>query len=500
MLPIVCQEVLTADRPLRRRILEYADRLRGQELFVEDGAYRDLAVVKTESAPALILDDFTDVSLFTESSLFLEQRARLRAQSGDTVVTVTPPDVAYDDYLTRQLGLGDVRWLSPRAAGDSMRLAQTCWTDRRMRRELVRALRAGGLRYVHPHMGNRAIWRMARLLSLAAHRRLRVLAPPPALTRWVTDKVAFAKLVADFLDPAMTPQTTSAHGFAHLSQRVRALAQSHRYLGLKVPDSAGGFGNLVLEAAPLRQLPLSELHDHLRTLLPLDRWPANKPMLVGVWETNVLESGSLQTWIPPLAEGDPIFEGLFSQLLTGEEGCFVGCCPLELPPSISRPLLAATARLTLLFQQLGYVGRCSFDFLLVGDDLESARLEFIECNARWGGTSVPMTCVNRLFGDWRQQPFAAVAIDHVLPVACRFRDVMDWLGPDLLRRLPGSTTGWLLPFATGRIESLRGLNWIVLGRDIEQVKQRVRQDLPKRLALWRATSGSSHPARAESHI
>ena len=52
--------------------------------------------------------------------------------------------------------------------------------------------------------------------------------------------------------------------------------------------------------------------------------------------------------------------------------------------------------LTVLFQELGYVGRCSFDMVLVGESIDNCRVEFIECNARWGGTSIPMTLVNRL--------------------------------------------------------------------------------------------------------
>ncbi len=213
-------------------------------------------------------------------------------------------------------------------------------------------------------------------------------------------------------------------------------------------------------------------------------------MLAGVWESNVVESGSLQTWIPPMADGDPVLEGVFSQMLSGEAGCFYGCCPLELPPDISRSLGEAASKLTLLFQQLGYVGRCSFDFLLVGSELESARVEFIECNARWGGTSVPMTCVNRLFGNYRRQPFAAVAVDHLLPHHATFTEVADWLGPDLFHRCHGSTAGWLLPYATGRIAALQGLDWIVFGSDAAQVRQRVKHDLPNRLASWRSASGS----------
>jgi hypothetical protein len=43
--------------------------------------------------------------------------------------------------------------------------------------------------------------------------------------------------------------------------------------------------------------------------------------------------------------------------------------------------------------------------ILTGSDLESSEIKFIECNGRWGGTSLPMTLMNRIFGDWRNQSF-----------------------------------------------------------------------------------------------
>ncbi len=224
MLPIVSQAPLFANLPVRRRIEEYANQLRRQARFREDAAYRELAVRRIESAPMVVLDDFTDISLLTAGSLYLDQRARMRAEAGDIVVTLTPRDVAFDQYVSQSLAFGDVRWLTPHTSHGSLRLAQACWTDRYVRRSLVRAIRSQGLRYVHPHMGNRDVWRMAQLLTLAAHRRLLVLAPPPALTRWATDKVAFAQLVADLLAPAWAPPTTSAYGFAHLSRRVHELS------------------------------------------------------------------------------------------------------------------------------------------------------------------------------------------------------------------------------------------------------------------------------------
>lgn len=60
-----------------------------------------------------------------------------------------------------------------------------------------------------------------------------------------------------------------------------------------------------------------------------------------------------------------------------------------------------------VFQHLGYVGRCSFDMMLVGPNIQESEIELIECNGRWGGTSLPMTLMNRMFSDWQTQPFTS---------------------------------------------------------------------------------------------
>jgi hypothetical protein len=48
--------------------------------------------------------------------------------------------------------------------------------------------------------------------------------------------------------------------------------------------------------------------------------------------------------------------------------------------------------------------------ILLGEDPEHARIEFLECSGRWGGALLPITLMNRLFGDWQVQPYAATGL------------------------------------------------------------------------------------------
>ena len=496
MLPIIQHSEFEVPPKVRSVAARYAEQLTATGRFRGDQQFIRHTVKGLDDAPSLILDDFTDITLFPMDSLFLEQRGRLRARQGDLYVTSTPGDHDFDDYIVRQLRLGKVDWRWPRNQPASHQTARTCWVDRGLRRALVRAIRSDGLQYIHPHMGNSNVWRLAQLLSQASHRPVQVISPPPAVAHWANDKVAFAHLVSDLLGHQLVPRTTAAYSFTLLSQQVRELADHHPRLGLKTPHAAGGLGNILLDTGPIRGLPLREIDDHLRRLIKPNQWPPGTPMLVDVWENNVLESASVQTWIPPLATADPVLEGIFSQMTVGNAGHFVGCVPLQLPDHVESQVNSATSVISLLFQQLGFVGRCSFDFLLIGDDLENAKPEFIECNARWGGTSIPMTLVNDLFGDYCNQPFAAIATDNAFPRDTTFRQVCEALEDVIFRKkIDGSCTGWLIPFNPGRLQQHYGLNWIVFGETMEQVQHRIRHQLPNFLASLGHRFGTGNPYR-----
>ena len=126
---------------------------------------------------------------------------------------------------------------------------------------------------------------------------------------------------------------------------------------------------------------------------PLERigWHGEQRLLVSLWEERVLSSLSSQIWIPPRAAGPPVVEGLCEQALEGLECRFVGTRPAEPPPHVERQVVDRSWLLARLFQELGYVGRCSFDTIVVGRSLDEACVRFIECNGRWGGSSAPMT-------------------------------------------------------------------------------------------------------------
>lgn len=379
-------------------------RLRGRPTALSEGGF----IRRIEDRPTLHLDDFSDISIPTcyfETLEHLEDRARVRAGEGDVVASNVEPEPGYEEYCRRSLGLGEVAWLRARTLGRRTSLALACWSDRELRETLVSLFRERRLDYIHPHMGSFAVWALAALLSAAAGRAVHVIAPPPALARAVNDKVWFSSVIRRLLGDEWIPRTEEAYNFATASVLVRELASEAERIVIKLPDSAGGGGNLVVDPAPLRRLSLGALRARLKALMQPLEWEGRRRILIGAWESDVLASPSVQLWLPPIGAGSPVVEGLFEQVLEGEQGFFVGNRPARLPKRVADRIVEAGWLVARLLQELGYVGRCSFDLLLVGPDLGRCRVEFIECNGRWGGTSLPMSLMNRLFGDWASREY-----------------------------------------------------------------------------------------------
>ncbi len=426
-------------------------------------------------APTLHLDDLSSIPLLNRffDVNCVEDRARLRADSGDLVAICGRHVPEFEVYSSAQLGLGSVPWLNARSK-NPLAVASACWTDKEIRQRLLQEVKADRLRYLHPHMATLPVWVLATKLSRAANRAVEVIGPPPSLTKSVNDKVWFADVAKRLLGPDAVLPTHHVWNYATLSRLVRELAANSRELVIKIPDSAGGAGNLVLRSARFRTLSLAEIGASLKTRLADLEWEGRQHVLVGSWEADVLSAPSVQIWVPPPGEGFPVVEGLFQQMVSGREGFFMGSRTARLPQALERVIVERAWLLTVLFQELGYIGRCSFDLVLVGEDLENCRVCFVECNGRWGGTSLPMTLMNRIFGDWRRQPYATHETKVEGLDRLSFSDVLDILGEDLYDISTGR--GHLLVFNPRGLEPRSSIHIIALADSWDHAEQVVRRE------------------------
>lgn len=460
------------------------------ELAAEE-QFRRFVPERLDEAPALCLDDLSDIPFLNHGLdvSFMQDRAFLRAGDGDYVATRGQAIEEFDVYRQGRLRLGDVVTLRPNPRAETRGLAAACWLDRKVRRALIHAFRSDELFYVHPHMGNYAVWELAALIHQASRRPVKVIAPPPGVTKWANEKLAFTETVRRLFGAELTPTTERASNLTALSERVREMAHKAKTLGVKVPSSAGGGGTVMVDTSDLKSLSRVAIRTRLKEMLPPDVWQDEGCMLVDVWETEVLSDASVQVWIPPPDESLPLVEGVFEQMLEGPEGAFVGSRPRRFPPSVEQEIVDRSWVLSRVYQRLGYIGRCSFDLLLVGDRLEEAQLKFIECNGRWGGTALPMTLMNRLVGDWRTKPYASrgchvEGLDRVT-----FSDLLDFFTADLFDKASG--VGSIVFYNAGRMRARSAVNVLVMAETWEEARRIVTVEMPKRLRLLVADRGAN---------
>ena len=337
-----------------------------------------------------------------------QHRARLRCDDGDVFVTVTPPARGYERYCHEQLGLGAPTHLRAAATGNPLTVAAGCRHPDILSRLVDTARRAGGLD-IHPYMGIEDVWDLAAAIAAAADEPVSVLAPPPPVTWIANDKARFAELVELTLGPGWMPEAVICRTPDDMERHLRTLSQRHGAVALKRTRCASAMGNKVFASPVVAAATEAALTADVVGFLRRTEWPDGEEVLVVAWEDAVC-SPSTQLWIEP--DAPPRLDGIYEQVLAGSEQVFVGSRPSTLPVPVNRAVAEAAVRVATALQQLGYVGRCSFDHLVLGDLEAGFTVRFTECNGRWGGTSAPMHLVDRVVSGPRP-PYRAQ--DIVLP-------------------------------------------------------------------------------------
>ncbi len=463
-LPVIEQVPTTIPADEYRRLKTLADKLVHNEpaLTAIDIFGDGLAVGMPDDLPAVVLADHSEIALYDRrGDTSLEYRMLLVAQSGDLAIIGARRSPDFEAYCRDWLGLGAVQVLALPETGDPLPIgpAERCRSNAAVITSLTDTARQHKGLIVLPYMGTGEVWMLASEIARRACVPVHVAAPPPRLVRRVNDKIWFGARVREVLGAAALPPSYSTFGPAALAARVAAIARQNEQVVVKLPDSASGQGNLVLPARELRDMPLAELRRRLIGLLEGLGWRGTFPLLAGVWDAPVLANPSVQLWIPLAADGPPVVEGLFDQCIEGPQARFVGASLSRLPAQWQQRIADEAARLAFLFQQLGYFGRCSLDVVLVGEDLDDATLHWIECNGRWGGTSLPMTIANRLVPDWQHRTTLIVQRPLQFDPARSFAEVTGRLERQLLQA--GHGDQGIVFLSPGGIEDGTGLNFLV---------------------------------------
>lgn len=417
------------------------------------------------SGPSLFYEDHSEISLVrkwvTEAYKY---RIALLARTGDLLAVSGPRKTAFEKYLRDVLALGQLEFITLPSDGDGPNVSTTSKLlgDETAIARLVTLARAAGSLNIVPYISCGGAWQLAEAIATQSGAEVRVAAPSPRLARRINDKLWFTRRVAELLGCQALPPSHLAFGPAALAARVARLARSNAQVVIKVPDSAGSIGNVVLAAETIRGLDIAGVRDLILGFLDSIGWRQTFPLMVGVWEAPVLMSPSVQAWIPTKEEGTPVIEGIFVQNIAGDTGRFIGAERVEPMPPYGDRLAHDAMLFTTLFQELGYYGRCSFDALFVGETEAEASLHWVECNARWGAVSIPMTLVNRLTRDWEHVP--SIVIHRYLSTSTThdLDQVLNLLDSHLFR--PGASAG-VVVIALGDAITGNGLEFMVIAPD-----------------------------------
>jgi hypothetical protein len=361
---------------------------------------------------ALVLADQGEIALFSNRvPSLLEYRMTALTDKGDMLL-VHRRERSYEHYLSKYLGLRDIEFIESQGSSDRPIIVQCLENATLLSRICEQARKAGGLT-LHSYLTSGNVWRFAQAVAQATNVPISVCGPSSRISRRANDKLWFSDCVRQLFGPEAIPPSYAAYGPAAAIGQLRRLARRSARVVVKVPSSAGSLGNIAFERDYIEKMDNAQLRRQLLDLLYARGWRDAYPFLVGVWNCAVKSSPSVQMWIPNAEEGDPVAEGIFEQNVTGPHGTFVGASRSRLPTHLRKLLLEEALTVGLLFQKLGYFGRCSLDAIVPTDNGSTRAIQWIECNGRWGGVSLPMTLVHRLVPP--EQADGLVVVQHKGP-------------------------------------------------------------------------------------
>ena len=347
--------------------------------------------------PSLLIGDQSEISLLRASGSQLDYRMSLLAHPGDYVL-VRQRTPAFEEYLADYLNLVDVTFLQADRTDLAPVAAQALQLDSLINSCADAAREFGGLT-LKPYLTSGHIWRLAKKISETAIRDVHVCGPSPRIMRRANDKLWFSDLARQIIGTSATPPTRAAYGPAATAGLVRQISRTAKQVIIKVPDSAGSAGNIRLASDDIADISVTELRRFLLSRLRRTGWQDRYPVLVGVWDQNVLCSPSVQLWLPHPQDGRPRVDGIFEQRVKGDEGAFVGAARSTLPEPQQQQLATEACQIAAVLQELGYYGRCSLDAVICADNNGPEIIHWIECNGRWGGVSIPMTAAEQILGE-----------------------------------------------------------------------------------------------------
>lgn len=366
------------------------------------------------TGPSLLIGDQSEINLMRDAqSSHLDHRMAHLAKPGD-VVLVRQRDTQFEAYLVEYRGLTDVTFLSCDNA-DADPVSKQAYSTPALLETLIKVARNAGGLTINSYLTTGNTWRLAQAIGEAAKCIIHVSGPSPRVAWRVNDKLWFTRLAHQVIGNEAVPPTMSAYGPDAVAALVTRFGKSAEQVIVKVPDSAGSAGNIRLEAAFLQMKSSKQIRQLVQDQLHATGWAGSYPVLVGIWDSDVTSTPSVQLWIPHAGEGPPASHGVFEQQVFGDAAAFVGAVRSTLPDAIQRDLVAQSVKLATALQHLGYYGRCSFDAVICNRPADPNTIHWIECNGRWSGVSIPRAILHSIAPE--QDALGVMVTQYPLPAS-----------------------------------------------------------------------------------
>ena len=158
----------------------------------------------------------------------------------------------------------------------------------------------------------------------------------------------------------------------------------------------------------------------------------------------------------------------------------MGSRPSGLPDAVNQTISETSGQIAAALQYLGYVGRCSFDHLVLGDPTGDFTIRFTECNGRWGGTSTPMQLIDRVVTGPRP-PYRAQDLQHEGLVDLTFAEILSRVGSQVFDHR--AQRGRFIFYNVGPLPLHGKLDVAAIGATQAEAEEALLVDLPRALGL-----------------
>ena len=248
-----------------------------------------------------------------------------------------------------------------------------------------------------PFCGSSALWSLAGYIATQTGLNVSVAAPAPKLTPLVNDRLWFRELAKSLFEPDEIPMTKPAYGPESLLHLVRAFAKNYSKVVVRISNGIDIYCNVKMNSETIMSSTDDELGTLLTVVLKDHDWNNKYPLMVEVWDTEVLSNPSVQVWVPAKGTGSPIVEGIFDRSLLNATDGLVIAKPAEIPPHLEQIVIDEAIQLAVALQQLGYFGKLDIEGIISGSNITNSQLYWTGCNGRWSGLTLPVALSNRLF-------------------------------------------------------------------------------------------------------